>query len=204
VVRLAIRIENRIGKTTMRLFFNQSAILLLLATGSTLAAKDKHTKAPAPPDQISVDAHIAASGGPILRFVETRHYDRTYVYAERAAGQPVTLIDVTNTAHPVVLSEVAGNTNLLAVAGTAALSSSGPALSAATAPQTIRVMDLSDPANPKVTRQFDGVTAVEKLAGGIILLANAEGIWVLTQHLAENPAENERYWRKVVYGDSAF
>jgi hypothetical protein len=65
-------------------------------------------------------------------------------------------------------------------------------------------MDLSDPASPKVTRQFDGVTAVEKLSSGLILLANQEGVWVLSQHLADDPKMGERYARKVIYGESMY
>ena len=175
------------------------ATVMLLATaagGSELAAKDKHPKpAPAKPqDQIAIEAHIAFSDGPVTQFIATRHYDRSYVYAEREAGKPVTLIDVTNPAHPRVLANTsleAGSGSLLVVDGTAASA------------KTIRLMDFSDPANPKVTKQFDGVTAVEKV-GGVILLANGDGIWILSQHLAENPTTEERYARKVVYGESMY
>ena len=186
------------------------ATVVLLATaagGRELAAKDKHAKPELakPQDQIAIEAHIALSDGPVTQFIATRHYDRSYVYAEREAGKPVTLIDVTNPGHPQVLSNTslpAASGSLLAVAGTAALASDAPATKAAPA-QTIRLMDFSDPANPKVTKQFDGVTAVEKV-GNVILLANGDGIWILSQHLAEDPAAEERYARKVVYGESMY
>jgi hypothetical protein len=189
----------------MRLSLSKSTAFFLIAVSAhQLAAKDKHKPAePKPQDQISVDAHLADSGGPILRFVATQHYDRAYVYAERGPGQPVTLIDVTKADQPTVISQLDAGANLVAVAGTAALSSTSVA-DATTAPaQTIRVMDFSDPANPKVTRQFEGVTAVQKI-GSVILLANADGVWVLSQHLANDPSEDERYARKVLYGDSMF
>jgi hypothetical protein len=64
-------------------------------------------------------------------------------------------------------------------------------------------MDFSDPAHPKVTKQFDGVTAIEKI-GNIILLANGDGIWVLSQRLAEDPAVDKRYANKVIYGESMY
>lgn len=157
-------------------------------------------------DQIVVEAHITVGGGPITGFMATHHYSRSYVYAEREAGKPVTLIDVTNIKQPQVLSESAWG-NLLAVAGTAALASdaaaSTPEVQKAAA-RTIRIMDFSDPANPKITMQFDGVTAMEKIAGGAILLANADGIWILSQHLAEDPAVEKRYANKIVYGESMY
>jgi hypothetical protein len=175
--------------------------------GGQLAAKDKHirTDSAGSQDQIAIEAHIALTDGPVTRFVATKHCDRSYVYAERGPGQPVTLIDVTNPGHPQVLSNTnlpAASGGLLAVAGTAALTGDAPVEKTATA-QTIRVMDFSDPAHPKVTKEFDGVTAIEK-TGNVILLANGEGIWVLSQRLAEDPAVEKRYANKVIYGESMY
>ena len=76
---------------------------------------------------------------------------------------------------------------------------------AAPAPQTIQILDLSNPASPKVTRRFEGVTAMKKMPSrGVILLANGEGIWILSEHIAEDPAVEQRYARKVVYGESRY
>jgi hypothetical protein len=175
--------------------------------GGELAAKEKHKKPePAQPqDQIAIEAHIALGDGPVMHFIATRHYDRSYVYAERAPGKPVTLIDVTNPGHPQVLSNTSlppSSGSLLEVAGTAALATNVPVGNTVPA-QIVHLMDFSDPVNPKVMREFDGVTAVEKI-GGIILLANGEGIWILSQHLAEDPAAQQRYARKIVYGESMY
>jgi len=190
----------------MRTFLLKPTALFLIATGAhPLAAKDKRKAAPMPAhnDQISVDGHLALSGGPIVRFVATQHYDRSYVYAERGPGQPVSVLDVTQAAHPALVSQLGAGTNLVAVAGTAALLSGTPAEATPHPVQTIRVMDFSDPANPKLTRQFEDVTAVEKI-GSVILLANAEGVWILSQHFADDPKADERYARKVVYGESMY
>ncbi len=184
----------------MRKSNTRLATVLLVAAvcGWKLQAKDKHQ------DQIEIESHVAVGPGPVTRFIATRHYGRTYVYAVRGAGQPVTLIDVSDAKHPRILSEASLSTassNLVAVAGTAALTSDA---SVARAAQTIRLMDFSDPAQPKVTKEFDGVTAIESVSGGLTLVANAEGIWVLRQQLAEDPAVEERYAKKVVYGESMY
>jgi hypothetical protein len=189
---------------------NFCAITILIAASAgslQLDAKDKRlkTESTQPQDQIVVEAHITAADGPITRFMATRHYNRSYVYAVREAGKPVTLIDVTNPAKPQVLSEAtwpAPSGDLLAVTGTAALA--GDTAAVKTPPQTMRIMDFSDPAKPKVTKQFDGVTAIEKIAGGVILLADADGIWILSQHFAEDPAIEKSYAYKVVYGESMY
>jgi hypothetical protein len=53
-----------------------------------------------------------------------------------------------------------------------------------------------------VTKQFDNVTAIQNVSGGVILLANTDGIWILSQHFAEDPAVEKSYAYKVVYGIS--
>lgn len=183
-------------------------VLLVAAFGNPLLARDKKKQAGPPRDQIMVEAHIAVPGGPITQFTATTHYNRSYVYAERGAGQPVTLLDVTNPAQPTILSQVSSSSgaatgNLVAVAGTAALSTSAGA-SATPATQTLRLMDYSDPANPKITQTFDGVTAAQHLPNGLIMLANADGVWILSQHLAPDPAEEACYANKVIYGETQY
>ena len=55
-------------------------------------------------------------------------------------------------------------------------------------------MDFSDPKNPKVAREFTGVTAMSRDdRRGLIFIANAEGIWILQQHLAEDPEVEKAY-----------
>lgn len=178
-------------------------IVAVVVSGRELAAKDKHRKADAsqPQDQIIIEAHIPVTQGPVTRFIVTQHFSRSYIYAEREPGKPVILIDATKPNRPQVLSELAPespSSSLVAVAGTAALASDSSPTEKALAPQTIRIMDFSDPAHPKVTRQFDGVTAIEK-SRGLILLANPEGIWILSEHLAEDPQVEAEYARRVVY-----
>jgi hypothetical protein len=100
----------------------------------------------------------------------------------------------------------AGAANLTAVAGTAALvaGESSPQ-AAANAPQTMRIMDFSDPNHPKVAREFPGVTAVSKdERRGLIFIANAEGIWILRQRLAEDPDVEKTYADYVLYGPSMY
>ena len=195
----------------MKTLSSRFTLILLLAAafGHSLAAKDKKKdKADPPQDQIRVEAHIPVPGGPITQFAATSHYSRSYVYAERGPGQPVTLLDITNPTQPKILSQVTSSSsavtgNLVAAAGTAALSTSAGALTTP-ATQTLHLMDFSDPANPKVTQQFDGVTAVERLPNGLIMLANGDGVWILSQHLAPDPAEEACYAYKVVYGETQY
>src|SRR5580698_9982069 len=99
-------------------------LVLGLAILIPLSAKDKKPKS-LPQDTIEVVAHIAITSGPVLRLLTTEHYSSHYLYAEHAAGAPVTLIDTTKADHPAVLAEVAypstGSDSLVVVSGTAAL-----------------------------------------------------------------------------------
>lgn len=170
-------------------------------------AKGKHHKpAPsAPSDTIEVIGHIPLTNDPITRFVSTRHYSSYYLYAEHAPGGSVTLIDVTKAEQPSVLADVpyapqGGSEALVVVAGTAALVSNERTCPAAVSPQTLRIMDFSDPQHPKVAREFTGVTAIGKDDGrGLVFIANEEGIWILQQHLAEDPQVEAEFAKRVLY-----
>jgi hypothetical protein len=98
-----------------------------------------------------------------------------------------------------------GTDRLTAVAGTAALvTSAPPAAASAPPPQAIRIMDFSDPRNPKIAREFTGVTAMSRDDRGLTFLANSDGIWILRQRLAEDPELDKAYANYVLYGSSMY
>ena len=177
----------------------------LLAVG--LQAKGKKPKSPPkdPQDEIAVASVIELKNHPVRRFIATPHYSRSYLYAEHADGS-LTLIDVTDTAHPSVLAEVptAGGgpaKAIVAVAGTAALvTDEGCSTQSALPVQTIRIVDFSDPRRPATKREFQGVTAITRdERRGLIFLANQQGIWILQQSLAVDPEVEKEYSRRVLY-----
>ena len=188
------------------------ALMGVIALPVAAQAKGKKKKAPAkdPQDSIEVVGHIPSTGGPVTRFLTTQHYSSYYLYAEHDTGQAVTMIDVTKADKPHLLADVTGalpgsSDSLAVVAGTAALVTSAPAASAPSLNQTIRIMDFSDPQHPKVTREFAGVTATTRDdRRGLIFVANSEGIWILQQHLAEDPEVEKAYANYVLYGSSMY
>src|SRR5580698_4699897 len=179
----------------------------LVVSASAAHAKDKKVKAPpsSPKDEIEVVGHVPLVGGPVTRFSSTQHYSSYYLYAEHGGSSNVTLIDVTKVGQPAVLADVSyspdgTSQSLLAVAGTAALVNAAPGTPAApaTASQTLRIMDFSDPLHPTVAREFIGVTAIGRNdSRGLIFVANGEGIWILRQHLAEDPEVEKAYDRYI-------
>jgi len=166
-----------------------------------LFAKDKKPKI-ATQDVIEVVGHIPLAAGPVRRFLTADHFSSHYLYAEHDTGSSVTLIDVTRFNLPLVLGELsypAGAGSLVVVSGTAALVTNA-ASAPQTTPQAIRILDFSDPQHPKVSREFDGVTAINRDdRRGLIFLANAEGVWVLHQNRAADPEVEKAYARHVIY-----
>jgi len=195
-----------------RISFSVLLLVGLMTFVPFSSARNKKAKAvpSAAKDQIEVAAHLPMTGGPVRRFLTTEHYSSSYLYAEHDGGK-LTLIDVTKADRPAVLADAAyapadASGSLAAVAGTAALVSSEPAGSSSTStPQTLKIMDFSDPQNPKVAREFTGVTAMTRDAGrGLIFVANVEGIWILRQHLATDPDVEKAYANYVIYGSSMY
>jgi hypothetical protein len=158
-----------------------------------------------PQDAIEVVGHVPAPGGPVTRFLSTQHYSSYYLYVEHDGGRNITLVDVSRAAHPVVLAEIPNSPtgvpgNLFAVAGTAALTTDHTAGAGAMNPQTIRIMDFSDPKQPKVVREFGAVTAMSgDDQRGLVFVANPEGVWILQRRLAVDPEVEREYERRVWY-----
>ncbi|HEY4813918.1 MAG TPA: hypothetical protein VIH58_04530 [Chthoniobacterales bacterium] len=107
---------------------------------------------------------------------------------------------MTNVARPTILADVPyashGDSGTLLVAtGTSALVTDDRTASAPK-PQTIRIMDFSDRANPKVIREFADITALSRdESRGLVFLANPDGIWILHQSFALDPRVEEEYER---------
>jgi hypothetical protein len=181
--------------------------IALLAATAALHAKDKKPKPTPkePQDEIQVLAHISATSGPVRRFLTTQHFSSQYLYVEHDAGKGVTLVDVTKASRPSVLAEIsypAGQgDSLVVVTGTAALvANESVAQTTTPPPHSLRIMDFSDPLHPRVAREFTGVTAISRDdARRLIFVANAEGVWILHQNLAQDPEVEKAYAHHVLY-----
>lgn len=184
-------------------FFLVLAVFFLFLPAVHGKNRKPKTPPPAPQDTIEVVGHITV--GHVSRFLPTRHYSRYYLYAERDGGKNITLIDVTKASQPSVLADMSyassgsSQSKIVVVAGTAALVSSETA-SPETVPQAVRIMDFSDPQSPKVAREFTGITAISRDdRRGLIFIADADGIWILQQNLAEDPEVEKTYADYVLY-----
>jgi len=115
---------------------------------------------------------------------------RNYLYVQQASKQGFMIVDDTKPEKPNLLKRTAESNQ--ATAGNLEMVS--PDVAIAEAPEkkpttltssnhpteTIRILDLSDPHNPKTLQEFNGVTSLLPDGGhGLIYLTNNQGLWIL-------------------------
>jgi len=199
-------------------------VLSTLIVPSALAK----TKNQAPTQKASVIGHLALPGTPVSQVLLRQQGGKEYLYVQQTARESFTVIDVTQPEHPslvktVTLTDKSGDEKLemvgngLALAETPDSSSAGGAVhelapakaqaasgTATPAPPTesIRVLDLSDPKNPKTLQTFDGVTKVlAEDDRNLIYITNSEGLWIL-RHNSNNQNNQESRKRSLPPCDS--
>ncbi|MGD0212293.1 MAG: hypothetical protein ABSB87_03600 [Terriglobales bacterium] len=160
------------------------SILVVLAPASE-APTTKPTEVPA-----TVIAHLPlplATGSQMLLQKEN---GKQYLYVQENAKQGFMIVDVTKPEKPNLLKRTvesnqatAGNLQIVSpdVAIAEAPERKPTTLTQSNHPtETVRLLDLSDPRNPKTLETFTKVTSLLPDGGhGLIYLTNNEGLWIL-------------------------
>jgi hypothetical protein len=167
------------------------ALLLSLLCVLTALANASEQPTQKPTDvPASVIAHLPlpqASGTQMLLQMENA---KRYLYVQQSAKQGFMIVDVSKPEAPVLLKRTAesnqataGNLQIVSpdVAIAEAPEKTPTTLTSSNRPtETIRVLDLSDPRNPKTLETFDKVTSLlPDSRHGLIFLTNNEGLWIL-------------------------
>jgi hypothetical protein len=177
----------KISRGTLRSFFLLVSLLPVLA-GAALSAEQpvaKPTDVPA-----TVIAHLPlpqATGNQMLLQKENA---KQYLYVQQAGKQGFMVVDVTKPEKPSLLKRTAesnqatsGNLEMVSpnVAIAEAPEKTPTTLTSSSHPtETVRVLDLSDPRNPKTLETFNKVTSIlPDGSHGLIYLTNDEGLWIL-------------------------
>lgn len=167
----------------------QICVLVFLITAATAAASEKSDSKPADVPA-TVIAHLPLpqqTGSQMLLQKENR---KQYLYVQQAGKQGFMIVDVTAPERPNLLKRTAesnqstaGNLQIVSpdVAIAEAPEKTPSTLTSNTHPtETVRVLDLSDPRNPKTLETFNKVTSVLPDGGhGLIYLTNNDGLWIL-------------------------
>jgi hypothetical protein len=165
------------------LLFSISSILAALAFATEPASKP--TDVPA-----VVIAHLPLPQATGSEMLLQKEGSKQYLYLQQATKQGFMIVEVTKPDMPNLLKkttqqsqQTAGNLEMVspdvAIAEapektpTTVTSNGHPA-------ETVRLLDLSDPANPKTLETFNHVTSIlPDGRRGLIFLANDQGLWVL-------------------------
>ena len=180
-----------------------SAALVLLALSVAMASSATAKPRPTRPAEqpATVIAHLLLPGAPASQMSVQEHGRKQYLYIERASKEGFTIVDVTKPSQPIVIKRVAwpneASTGKLQMVGgglalSAALEQESATVSGEVHPtQSLTVLDLSDPANPRTLQSFSGVTSVlADDARNLIYITDNEGLWIL-RHKQEQPAHKQ-------------
>jgi len=148
-------------------------------------ARKRPTDVPA-----TVIAHLPLPQATGDQMLLQRQEGRSFLYVQQASKQGFMIVDVTKPEMPKLLHRTAEASQV--TSGTMEMISPDVAIAAAPEKKpttiasssrptdTVRVLDVSDPHNPKTLEEFNGVTSVLPDGGhGLIFLTNNEGLWIL-------------------------
>ena len=163
------------------------AITVPLVVTTLVYAKDqqKPTEVPA-----SVIAHLPLPQATGNQMFLQKEGGKEYLYVQQASRLGYIVVDVSKPERPSLLKRAvqsnqatAGNVQMVSpdVAIAETPEKKPNAISSSKHPtETVRVLDLSDPRNPKTLQEFDEVTSILPDGNhGLIYLTNNEGLWIL-------------------------
>jgi hypothetical protein len=172
---------------------------LLLVPGSILAhavRKDKHA---IPSDSIGVIGHLHLTNTSVTRLATSEHWRREFLELQDPTHRMLTLVDVTDAAHPAIVKQLhlprgAANSNLAAMVGDVGLLAGTSTPPATSQTSFVSVVSFADPDHPATVRKFNDVTALRMDEGrGLIYLVNQEGLWILREKPAPDQALERAY-----------
>jgi hypothetical protein len=168
---------------------NTLALSLLLALVAVAIAGEqpasKSTDLPA-----TVIGHLGLPQATGSQMLLQKENGKQYLYVQQAGKQGFMIVDVTAPERPNLLKRsaesnqsTAGNLQIVSpdVAIAEAPEKTSSTVTSNNHPtETVRVLDLSDPRNPKTLETFNKVTSVLADGGhGLIFVTNNDGLWIL-------------------------
>src|SRR6202021_951759 len=146
----------------------------------------KHRAAPPTQEPASVIAHLALPGITVRQLDLQQNDNKQYLYIEELSKNGFAIVDVTKPTQPdVIKSEAwpdeASTGKLQLVSGRLALAEAPDAtMETVSRTDTLKVLDLSNPANPRTILTFSGVTStLADDAHNLVYITNGEGLWIL-------------------------
>ena len=177
---------------------NRTAATIILALSCLalaaipMAAQDPSTNG----HSATVVAHLPLPGPAATQMLLQRQGGKMYLYVDQGRKQSVAVVDVTRPNLPRVVNHVAwpgrvadgemqplGSGLALSEAPESGTMASGTSRT----PQAVNVLDLADPAHPRVLQTFSGVTSMlPDIARNLIFIANADGLWIVRNRVGQS------------------
>lgn len=163
-------------------------LLVSLLAGLAFAAEQPAAK---PTDVPAVVlAHLPLPQATGSQMLLQKEDERQYLYVQQASKQGFMIVDVTKPDKPSLLKRTAepnqataGNLQMVSpdvAIAEAPEKTSATIISSNRSTETVHLLDLSDPRNPKTLETFNKVTSLlPDGRHGLIYLTNDEGLWVL-------------------------
>jgi hypothetical protein len=144
--------------------------------------------------EAKVIAHLPLSGG-IRRMFLQQEGRRQFLYVQRPSQQGVAVIDITKPERPKMVNQVPLENLTMVNFGLAIFETPensapvGASLATGNAEgrhgsgvlESVRVLDVSDPAHPRTVQNFDGVTSIlQDSAQNLLYVANGDGVWIVS------------------------
>jgi hypothetical protein len=159
----------------------------------------------------TVIAHLALPHSTGSQMLLQKQNGKQYLYVQQATKQGFMVVDVTKPEIPALLRRTAepnqatsGNLDMVApdVAIAEAPEKTPSTLTSSNRPtETVRLLDMSDPHNPKTLETFDKVTSLLPDGGhGLIYLTNDDGLYILRY---THPSRFEPAKKKPLCGSEA-
>jgi hypothetical protein len=176
-----------INKSIGQKYATAAAALLAIFVAMSPGASAKHRAVKPALEPASVIAHLPLTGASVSQLVLQQHGSKQYLYVEQASKEGFAIVDVTKPDQPnVVRSESWPNESstgrLQMVGGRLGLAEASETATSETISrtETLKVLDLSDPANPRTILTFSGVTStLADDARNLVYITNGEGLWIL-------------------------
>jgi hypothetical protein len=173
------------------------AFLTVLLLSMPLGARAAQNSTDTHQEIVKVVAHLPLTGMRVNQMFVQQRDAKLYLYLHRPSKDAFALVDVSDPRHPVLLSrhalkegaggQVQGLTagSVLAVSVTPEQSEANTQSDTVKLPtETVRLVDMSDPKNPKSVKTFKGVTSVyPDDARKLVYLVNADGLWIVSHHM---------------------
>jgi hypothetical protein len=167
------------------LAFGLALVALSICSAVAKDQTPKPTEVPA-----TVIAHLPLPQATGSQMLLQKENGRDYLYVQQASKQGFMIVDVTKPEKPNLLRRTAesnkataGNLEMVSpdVAVAEAPEKKSTTLTSSAHPtETVRILDLSDPRNPKTLQEFSGVTSLlPDGSHGLIYLTNNDGLWIL-------------------------